>query len=207
MIPCFLIPITVGLISAILGYLLGKMMAEGNSLNLASKLETSESENEQLNNKLYLLQKELAATKTEFQSSDLQTELDECRKLTAKLEEEIEMLNAKTKTVHGFTSVTVIPFDAELASSVFGKEITKDDLKIIEGVGPKIEELYHAAGVTTWKDLAETSVEILQNILDEAGSGYAMHNPETWSRQALLAYQGKWQELKDYQESLNAGRE
>lgn len=207
MIPCFLIPITVGLISAILGYLLGKMMTEGNSLNIASKLKTSESENEQLNNKLYLLQKELAATKAEFQSSDLQTELDECRKLTAKLEEEIEMLNAKTKTVHDFTPVIAIPFDAELASSVFGKEITEDDLKIIEGVGPKIEELYHAAGVTTWKDLAETSVETSQNILEEAGIGYAMNNPETWSRQALFAYQGKWQELKDYQESLNAGRE
>ena len=207
MIPCFLIPILVGLISALLGYLLGRMMAEGTNLNLTSKLNTSVTENEQLNNKLYLLQKELAAAKTEFYNSDLQSELDDCRKFSAKLEEEIEMLNAKSKTVHGFTSVVIIPFDAFLAESVFGKKIIENDLTIIEGVGPKIEELYHAAGVKTWKDLAETSVETSQNILDEAGSRYAMHNPETWSKQAQLAYQGKWQELKDYQESLNAGRE
>lgn len=205
MIPCFIIPLVVGLISALLGYLLGKMMSEGNKLNIISKLNACEKESEQLNNKLYLLQKELATAKTEFSSSDLQTELNDCQRFSAKLEEEIEILNARSKTVHNFTSV--IPFDSEQAATVFGKKIIENDLKIIEGIGPQIEQLYHAAQVITWKDLAETSVESSQSILDEGGNRYAMHNPETWSKQALLASQGKWQELKDYQESLNAGRE
>ena len=44
-------------------------------------------------------------------------------------------------------SVTLLPFDADLAASVYGKKIKQDDLKIVEGIGPKIEELFHAAGI------------------------------------------------------------
>ena len=177
MTPCFLIPLSVGIISAILGYLLGKMISEGKTLNTQSKLDTCSKESEQLNHKIYLLEKE------------------------------IETLKTKSKTTHSFVSEAIITFDSQLAESVFGRKITENDLKIIEGIGPKIEELYHAAGIKTWKALGETPVQVLEDILNEVGSHYAMHNPETWSKQAIMAYLGKWQELKDYQESLNAGRE
>jgi predicted flap endonuclease-1-like 5' DNA nuclease len=177
MTPCFLIPISVGIISALLGYLLGKMVTGGNQLNLKSKLDVCSSENEQLNYRIYLLEKE------------------------------IEALKPKSKTAQDFTSEVVIAFDAQLAESVFGQKITENDLTIIEGIGPKIEELYHAAGIRTWKDLGETPVQTLQEILNEAGSNITMHNPETWAKQAVMAYLGKWQDLKEYQESLDAGRE
>jgi len=77
----------------------------------------------------------------------------------------------------------------------------------VEGIGPKIEELYHNAGIKTWKELSETTVEKSQAILDEAGERFSVHNPATWSKQAELAYQGKWQELKDWQETLDGGKE
>ncbi|MCL9806608.1 hypothetical protein NAT51_13820 [Flavobacterium amniphilum] len=174
---CILIPISIGIISSALGFLLGKMVVGGDQLNMKSKLDTCSSENEQLNYQIYLLKKEL------------------------------EDLKAKTETTQGIKSETNIAFDAETAASVFGHKITENDLKIIEGIGPKIEELYHAAGIKTWKDLGETPVQTLQDILNEAGSNFAMHNPETWSKQAVLAYLGKWQDLKEYQDSLDAGRE
>ena len=69
-------------------------------------------------------------------------------------------------------------------------------MKIVEGIGPKIEELYHNAGIKTWKALSETSTEKSQSILIAAGERYSVHNPSTWARQAELAYHGKWQELK-----------
>ena len=203
-IPCFLIPILVGLISALLGYLLGKMTAEGNTLNLKSKLKTSEDEIEKLNYQLYLAQKEGAGDKT----NDLQTELNKCNSKNIELQAEIESLKAK-HIGHSFMSTTefIIPFNAELAASVYGKKITENDLKIVEGIGPKIEELYHEAGIKTWKALSETTVEKSKEILIEAGERYIIHNPSTWAKQALLAYQGKWQELKDWQDGLNAGKE
>ncbi len=208
-IPCFLIPILVGLISALLGYFLGKMMSGGNDLNLKSKLDATLNENEKLNNKLYLLERDINSDKDKS-SSTLQADLDACKVHSAKLQAEIDSLKAKSSSAtHGFAIVTETsyPFDADLAFSVFGKKINQDDLKIVDGIGPKIEELYHNAGIKTWKALSETHLEQSQEILNEAGSGYAMHNPESWAKQALLAYHGKWNELKDYQESLDGGRE
>jgi large subunit ribosomal protein L21 len=80
-----------------------------------------------------------------------------------------------------------------------------DDLKKIEGVGPKIAELFNKAGITTYAELAATSVEKLNEILAEAGSAYATHNPETWPTQAQLAADGKWDELKELQDRLDGG--
>lgn len=82
----------------------------------------------------------------------------------------------------------------------------RDDLKIVEGIGPKIEELLFKAGITTYGQLAATSVQQLKDILAEAGSRFAMHDPGTWSAQALLAANGEWENLKAYQDFLNAGK-
>lgn len=88
-----------------------------------------------------------------------------------------------------------------------GKKITSNDLKFIEGIGPKIEGLLNDAGINTWKDLSEAPVEKLQSVLEEAGSRYKLHDPTTWSKQAKLAVDGKWEELLDYQEKLKGGKE
>ncbi|MBP6810763.1 MAG: hypothetical protein KA138_04560 [Saprospiraceae bacterium] len=86
------------------------------------------------------------------------------------------------------------------------KKWKTDDLKIVEGIGPKIEELFHKAGIKTWKALSETSVDRMREILDAAGPSYNIHDPSTWAQQAGLADQGKWDELKKWQDELNAGK-
>lgn len=82
----------------------------------------------------------------------------------------------------------------------------QDDLKAVEGIGPKIEELLHNAGIKTWRALSETPVSKIQQILDAAGSKYALAVPGTWPQQAGLAADGKWDELQALQDSLNAGK-
>ncbi len=211
-VPCFLIPVIAGLICALLGYLLGKMLSGGNDLNLKSKLDASTAENESLSNKLYLLERE----KSNTGPNSLQADLDACKANTAKLNAtisalhtELDLHKAKHASAQSFAAVseTPNPFDEKLASEVFGKKIKLDDLKIVEGIGPKIEELYHNAGIKTWKALSETPLEKSQAILHEAGDRYIMHNPATWAKQCLLAYQGKWRELKDWQDGLDGGKE
>ena len=88
-----------------------------------------------------------------------------------------------------------------------GKKVKADDLKLVEGVGPKIEGLLHDAGIKTWADLAGTDTDRLKAILDEAGSQYNMHDPSTWAKQAQLAHDGNWEELEAYQEHLKGGKE
>ena len=82
----------------------------------------------------------------------------------------------------------------------------KDDLKKIEGIGPKIEKLLYAAGIYTYDDLAKTEVTVIQAILDKAGPNFRTHNPESWPYQAKLAAEGKWDELKKWQDEHQAGR-
>lgn len=84
---------------------------------------------------------------------------------------------------------------------------TQDDLKAVEGIGPKIEELLHNAGIKTWQQLSECSVERIQEILTAAGPRYQLADPGTWPQQARLAAEGKWDELQALQDSLTGGRE
>ena len=86
-----------------------------------------------------------------------------------------------------------------------GKKYLPDDHKIVEGVGPKISELLVAGGIKTWAELASTDVSKIKEILVAAGSRYKMHDPSTWPKQAGLAAEGKWDELKEYQDYLDGG--
>ncbi len=86
------------------------------------------------------------------------------------------------------------------------KLLKNDDLKIIEGIGPKIEILLKNAGIITWEDLAKTKVDKLRFILKEGGDRFSFHNPETWPEQASLAVKENWEELAEFQEFLSGGK-
>lgn len=131
---CIIIPILVGLISALLGYLLGRFLCKKSNPQ---------------NNELFLTEAEI----------------------------------------------------------LFGKIIRQDDLKLVEGIGSKIEKLFHNAGIKTWKQLSETSVEKCQEILHRGGRKFHIHDPSTWPQQTKLMCEGKWQELKKWQDELDGGRE
>ncbi len=91
--------------------------------------------------------------------------------------------------------------------SVILMQPAKDDLKIIEGIGEKIETVLYRHGILTWKMLARTPVERLERILNGAGEHFHLHNPKTWPDQAALAASGRWDELSEFKKLLNAGRD
>jgi small subunit ribosomal protein S1 len=81
-----------------------------------------------------------------------------------------------------------------------------DDLKKIEGIGPKIAGLLTEAGIGDFEALSGAELDRLKEILEEAGSRYKMHDPTTWPEQAKLAFEGKWDELKELQDKLKGGK-
>jgi small subunit ribosomal protein S1 len=81
-----------------------------------------------------------------------------------------------------------------------------DDLKKIEGVGPKIAEILTEAGLETFEKLAKTDAEKIREVLVAAGSRYKMFDPTTWPQQAGLAADGKWDELSSLQDDLKGGK-
>lgn len=80
-----------------------------------------------------------------------------------------------------------------------------DDLKKIEGIGPKIEGVLHDAGITTFTQLSRTSVEDLVRIVKTEGK-VRIAFPDSWPEQAELAAAGRWDELEQMQDQLTAGR-
>lgn len=81
-----------------------------------------------------------------------------------------------------------------------------DDLKKIEGVGPKIAGLLAEGGFDTFAKVAAADPAAIKEILVAAGSRYQMHNPTTWPMQAGLAAEGKWDELKKWQDENDAAK-
>lgn len=82
----------------------------------------------------------------------------------------------------------------------------EDDLKVVEGIGPKIEELLKNAGIYSYVTLATTSPEAIKKILSAAGDRFRMHDPGTWPTQSSLAAQGRWDELNALKDELDGGR-
>jgi large subunit ribosomal protein L27 len=103
--------------------------------------------------------------------------------------------------------VAVVAEVAEAPAKKAKKVDGTDDLKKIEGIGPKIAEIFNNEGILTFAQLAETSTERMEEILAAAGSRYASHNPGTWAKQAAMAAAGQWDELKAWQDEMNGGKE
>lgn len=80
-----------------------------------------------------------------------------------------------------------------------------DDLKVIEGIGPKIAVLLNSAGITTFVQLAETEVSRLDQLLVEANLR-RLADPGTWPEQAKLAAAGDWEAFKALTDQLKGGR-
>ena len=78
-----------------------------------------------------------------------------------------------------------------------------DDLKKIEGIGPKIASTLADEGVTTFAQLAAMSADQIKEMLQ--GKVRIAH-PDTWPEQAALAAAGKWDELEKLQDELQGGR-
>ena len=98
---------------------------------------------------------------------------------------------------------TVIDFAAAKKAGFILKNA--NDLTVIEGIGPKINELFNNTGVKTFAQLAKQTVPQMRKVLNDGGSGFRIANPSTWGQQAALAAQNKWEELKKLQDNLSGG--
>jgi small subunit ribosomal protein S2 len=87
------------------------------------------------------------------------------------------------------------------------KVVEADDLTKVEGIGPKAAEALVAAGIATFADLSKGDAEKIKEILTEASSRMAHLDPTSWPKQAKMAADGKWDELKEWQDNTKGGVE
>lgn len=164
----WLIPVITGIISAFIGYKLGKS-------NSATALLRNELE--EISKKNIILEGELA----------------QCRKKQLGLGNRISIPN-------------LVAFEPALARAAFGRRVVENDLKLIEGIGPKIEGLFHNYDIKTWQALAEATVAKCREVLSSGGDRFQVHDPASWPMQARMACEGKWKELAKWQEAHKRGK-
>ena len=95
------------------------------------------------------------------------------------------------------------------ATEVYKEEtygLKSDNLQLVEGIGPKINQLLNADGIVTWKQLGNAKVDRLEKVLADAGPRFKMHNPSTWPQQSALAAEGEWEALITLQKELDGGK-
>lgn len=163
----------------ILGYLLRML--------LGKKTEDHTEELERLRSDNKRLQADLDACKKK--SSGLQVDLDACRAASDGFKAEAATAAASLAALQ---AIPQHPSDP-------------DDLKKIEGIGPKIESLLNEGGIYTWAALADAKQERLLEILHAHFTANMVHKPDTWPAQAALARDGKWDELTKWQDELKGG--
>jgi predicted flap endonuclease-1-like 5' DNA nuclease len=81
-----------------------------------------------------------------------------------------------------------------------------DDLKVIEGIGPKIESILKEAGIENWHQLAEVTLDNLKGILEKAGPRFRLNDPSTWAQQARLLSEGSYDKFKELTDNLVGGK-
>jgi len=178
---CILIPLLVGAICALLGYLLGRLFGGGSNDDSSDRI------------------------------TKLEADLEACRKGRLKLESDLSAAKSASANVASSfaapaAAVSDVAFDADGAKAVFGKRIKENDLTVVEGIGPKIQELFHNHDVMTWRALSECSVDKCQAVLNSGGDRFKMHKPGTWPKQAGMAADGRWADLLKWQSELDGGK-
>lgn len=219
------------LVAFVLGYILRYVLGSRGT----SRLKELEADNNQLSGRVKELERSVSEEKRSSirlteelndcrkksvptdQLAELEQSLADMRKQNAKLQSELSLCLASKKapeTTESAMSTTEINPLMSTNSSPKTATATKsappavDNLKIVEGIGPKIERLLNAEGIYTFVQLSSADMSRLRGIMAAEGSKFlAIHDPATWPKQAKLAAEERWDDLTTYKDQLKGGRE
>jgi large subunit ribosomal protein L21 len=106
-------------------------------------------------------------------------------------------------------AAAVIPAPKALAANVGASKATskggKDNLEIIEGIGPKIAKVLVDGGIATFAQLAAAKADDVTAMLKASGGRFSLANPASWAEQAALLRDGKMDEFKALTDALVGG--
>ena len=133
---------------------------------------------------------------------DLYSTIDSYLRRLRVIEEELLQTKNVTVPLRKVVSISATRANYEHVSKLLGRQVTENDLTLIQGIGPKTASLLQSNGIQTWDDLAKTSVKDLGKILSEAGGVYKSIDPSHWPKQAKMAAKSEWRKLRVFQETI-----
>ena len=156
------------------------------------------------------LQDKINRTQTDYNKinkklTDIQTEK---KKLESdKLKIEKLLIDCQGKSTVSDVKPTKKEIKEKTIKKTSSKKTKADNLRKIEGIGPKIVGILKDAGIETFIKLSKEKPEKISDILIKAGgNSYKRFDPTTWPDQAKLAAGGKWDELNKWQVELKGGK-
>ncbi len=96
---------------------------------------------------------------------------------------------------------------AAAAAPVVRASTKRDDLLIIEGIGPKSKEALYKGGITTFEQIANLTPDDLYRIVKIEGGVNLVNDTKTWPKQARLLADGKVKEFEEYVKYLVNSRD
>jgi len=195
--PCWLWWLILSALAFLLGAIVGCLLCSNKK-----KLRELEADNAALQARSTNWEKDYVGLKYQHEQlggtlKDIRAKLNSCEADKRILESKLAQAGEGEGSVELATDRTSV--------LAMGRSSNPNDLTKIEGIGPKIEGLLNAGGIYTWKELANTTVERLQEILDQAGKRFGLARPDSWPRQAALAAAGEWEALQKLQDELQGG--
>ncbi len=198
--------------AAILGFFIGWLLKNNKISDLQGYVTALEDKNNRLQadynkNERLLIDCQTEKRKAETEKQQIEKLLIDCEgKLTLSdielAKNEIQKKKSDKKAVSSPKTDTKSKPKAKSKTKVKADNLTK-----IEGIGPKIASILSESGYETFAKLSKAKPEKIRKILlEKGGKRYAMHDPETWNKQAELANAEKWDELKKLQDELKGGR-
>jgi predicted flap endonuclease-1-like 5' DNA nuclease len=112
---------------------------------------------------------------------------------------------AKLERAAALEAASAVGASADRIDEVADATVTGDDLKVVEGIGPRFDELLRGAGIRSFAGLAAMTPEQIETTIRDAGG--RLVNAGTWPAQAHLAATGQWDALAEMQARLKGGRE
>lgn len=124
--------------------------------------------------------------------ANLKSELDLARQRVVESESAQRSLLAQMRAL----GITASAPTQQIAT----KPADRDDLTVIDGITPAVDELLQSHGIDTFAKLAATRLAHLQHILLEAGAPFRGADPASWLAQAQFCIRGDWEGLRSHQQ-------
>lgn len=173
-----------------------KMIAENPVVEKAGEVK-GKIEKEIANNKLVVKAEKMTSKLTKKISSTIEEVKEKIEEYT---EEAMEAAPTKKKAVKKTTKKAAPKAKKTVAKKAVAKKVEekkievpasdkKDDLKLIKGIGPKLEEVLNGIGLTAFEQIKKLTIKDMTKLLSDAGVNTKLYDISGWKKQAkeLLA--------------------
>ncbi len=196
---------------------LRKVKTTYNDLNSTTKTRISELEERVKEGQSYIEKFKADMVKTVETINGLTSDVEEKNSAIDVLNTEVNMLNEANESSttrakeaeERVQELTVLSQAQEQEITAYESRMlaVQDDLGHLSGIGPKVSSILRTAGVNTFAKLAATDLSRINEILVAANPNILrLTDASTWSKQAKLAADEEWEELKRFQNEMKSDR-